>query len=102
MIKLTMIGATFVLSGCSCLEPNTVRLYAEHVSHATQHMGSDKTEYGYNTVNIELHYQRGGAFLDLAEGLNLNAKSNWEEFGALAGPREVFTARVGYEIPLRR
>jgi hypothetical protein len=96
------IALLLVIAMCSCatLEPNSIRLYGEHVSHATQHLQNDPTDYGYNTVNLELHYKVRGVFLDLSEGINLNAKDKnvpWAEYGALDGPREVFQARFGYE-----
>lgn len=108
MIKLTILGAALVMTGCTVLEPNSVRVYGEHVSHASQHFGPDPTSYGYDAVNVELHYQRKGVhgtwFADIAEGIVLNAKDSkvtGDCYGGLWGPREVFTARAGYEFQLR-
>jgi hypothetical protein len=94
--------AVSLVAGCA-LKPNSIRVYAEHVSHASQHFGSNSTNFGYNALNVELHYQHGGAFLDVAEGVNLNGRSRapWLEYGSLDGPREVFTARAGYEFALK-
>lgn len=101
-------------------------LYGEHVSHLTQHapFASDPTNYGYNTVNLGITLEEhgmhgGGPFLTLAEGYNLTHGGNsWAEHistihvqgwtytgpgwspvesnGALLGPREVFSARIGW------
>lgn len=103
---VTLLGAAAVLSGCVSLEPTSVRLYGEHVSHATQHFESAPTDYGYNALSVELHWQANGAFLDVAEGINLNSRDKLDTtadcYGGLWGPREVFTLRAGYEIPLKR
>lgn len=91
------------LAGCA-LEPNAIRFEGEHVSHLTQHFGADPTSYGFDALNIEAHYQLKHAFLDISEGYVLNArdlKTNGPCYGGLWGPREVFTLRAGYEIPLK-
>lgn len=93
-----------VVGGCAAIEPNSVRIYGEHVSHASQHFGSDPTSYGYDSLNLELHYQHRGLFLDVAEGIVLNSKDtkvSGDCYGGLWGPREVFTARAGYEFPFK-
>lgn len=102
MVRLVSIGAIVALSGCAAVRPNNIRLYAEHVSHVSQHMGSNPTDYGYNTINLELHYEHKGVFSDIAEGYNLGAKSDWGlGYGALVGPREVFSARIGYDFKVK-
>lgn len=94
------------MAGCTTLEPNAIRVYGEHVSHASQHFESPATNYGYDTVNVEAHWEHKGAFLDLSEGINLeradcevNGKDNG--YGGLWGPREVFQARIGYEWSIK-
>ena len=111
--------------------PQTVvSLYGEHVSHITQHQPftSDPTDYGYNTVNlaVTVETRKSGPFLTLADGYNLTRGGNYrfsnvtacpapsvsscqifsrphsfQEFGALAGPREVFSARAGWRWVFR-
>lgn len=103
-MKNLILVSVLALSGCAAIEPNSIRVYGEHVSHATQHFESTPTDYGYNAINVEIHYQHKGAFLDIAEGIVLNRKDtqvSWCEYGAMAGPRELFTARVGYEFQLK-
>jgi hypothetical protein len=102
VVAIVLVLVVAAMSGCA-LQPTSVRLYAEHVSHATQHVpiADISTQYGYNTVDLELHWQRGPGFLDLAEGYNLNGKDcPLPCYGALEGPREVFHARIGLELPL--
>ena len=91
------------LAGCASVEPTSVRVYAEHVSHLTQHepFTDAPTAYADNLLNVEAHWQHRGAFLDVAEGVSLQGRDThvpWQEYGALIGPREVFTARAGYEF----
>ena len=103
--NLTLTAAlcmTFLCSGCA-IAPNTLRIETEHVSHLTQHFEADPTNFGYNALTLELHWQRRGWFADVSEGLVLNARDrniNSLCYGALAGPREVFAARMGWELSL--
>ena len=100
-------AAGLLLTGCAsvqhAVEPTSIRVYAEHVSHLTQHapIASEPTDFFYNTMNVEAHWQHKGVFLDVAEGVSLQGRDThvpWQEYGALIGPREVFTARAGYEF----
>lgn len=52
-------------------------VYAEHVSHASQHFGDDRTNYGYDSVNLGVTLTHGdsGPFATLAEGYNLESQS---------------------------
>lgn len=89
------------LSGCA-LAPQALRLEADHVSHLTQHapLTDHPTNYGYDSVNVVAHWTHSHWYLDVSEGAVLEA-CDADYCGALAGPREVFTARAGYEFPLR-
>lgn len=97
--------ASLTLSGCTVLEPNAVRIYGEHVSHVSQHFETQPTNYGYEAISVELHYQRKGWFADIAEGVQLGARDTHvhgaDSYGGMLGPRELFTARAGYEFQLR-
>ena len=94
--------AALAITGCATLRPNDVRLYAEHVSHISQHFGSDPKCYGYQTLNVSAEWRVKGAFLEVAEGYNLNGRSDWGEgYGALVGPRETFSARAGWDFKLK-
>lgn len=105
MHEMTIFAVLALVSGCAALEPNSVRVYAEHVSHVTQHFGSDPTNYGYDQVAAEVHYQRGGMYLNISEGINvdpqLKANIIGPVYGGLAGPRETFQAQAGYEFQLK-
>lgn len=95
--------AALALTGCA-LEPNSLRVEAEHVSHVSQHFGPDPTNLGFNAVMLEAHWQQGHAFLDVSEGINISPRLDsvvGPVYGALAGPREIFQAKAGWEIPLK-
>lgn len=106
MVRLiSVMGAIAVIGGCASLEPNSVRVYGEHVSHVSQHFETQPTNYGYEAISVELHYQRKGWFADIAEGVQLGARDTHvhgaDSYGGMLGPRELFTARAGYEFQLR-
>lgn len=102
MIRAAVSIALVALAGCASVTPTSVRVYAEHVSHITQHEPfTDRPEaYGYQSLNVEAHWQHGPAFLDIGEGYNLNRviPGAAQGYGALLGPREIFHARAGVEF----
>lgn len=107
-LSVGVIAALALMSGCSAmraLEPNSIAPEFEHISHASQHFGSDPTHYGVNAVNLTAEWDVGKHFyLTLAEGLVLDHRNTiygQEECGALMGGREVFTGRVGYKFILK-
>lgn len=104
-MKLAMIVLALALSGCA-LEPNAVRFEAEHVSHVSQHFGTDTTNYGFDAISVVAHWQISHAYLDISEGINVSPEFDGNRvvgpvYGSLAGPRETFQARAGWEIPLK-
>jgi len=57
----------------------------------------DRAEYGYDSVGIDLHWQRGRLGIDISEGAVLGyCGANYCE--GLYGAREVFNARVDYAL----
>ncbi len=98
LFLLVVFCSIIALAGCSTLEPDAIRVVTEHESHALQHQPftSSPTNYGANSVNLELHWQKGPAFLDLSEGYMFNGDQmcNWK----VCGGRETFKARVGVDI----
>jgi hypothetical protein len=102
----TLIALAGPLGGCA-LAPRQIAVYGEHVSHATQHFGDTRTDYGFDTVNVAAQWRTAdgaGPFADVAEGYNLDSKwhyAGYDTVGALIGPREVFSARVGWIFRLR-
>lgn len=88
------------LTGC-CLAPNTVRLQAEHVSHASQHMDGSHGHIGAELVGVVAHWQKGGWFANAEEAVNLSPADGQRCIGGICGEREVFEAQVGYEFKLK-
>lgn len=77
----------YLLSGCS-----TVRPLAEyqHISHATQHFGSNPTNYGWDVASFGIRWRPAeGVTVDLLEGYS---------FEEMNGRHEVFTGRVTVEF----
>jgi hypothetical protein len=91
------------LGGCA-LVPNSVRPELEHISHATQHFGPDQTSYGGTIVQLTAHWDAPHRFyLEMSEGVALGPYfPGSNSFGGIVGPREEFTARVGYSFEVRR
>jgi hypothetical protein len=97
-----MAAVAIAMSGGCALAPNSVRPEIEHISHATQHFGSD-TEYGANMLNAVAHWDVGKkVYVELSEGVNVS--QHWQttnSYGDIIGSREIFTARVGYIFTLK-
>lgn len=98
--NLFTLAALLALAGCATLEPNAIRVELDHTSHASQHFGPNPTNYGFDAVAVDAHWQRKGLFLDLSEGYVVERKE-YGACGALWGPHEVFQGRVGYEFRLK-
>ncbi len=99
------------LTGCSTaryLLPNTVAPELEHMSHVTQHepFGSDQYHYHANIAQLTAHWDLPRKFyLDISEGVDLNPawpKDVGQGYGEIAGPKEEFTARVGWKFTVRQ
>lgn len=88
-------------SGC-CLAPNTVRTEVQHVSHLTQHFGPDRTNMGYEAFNVVAQWRKGGAYLDVGDGVNVSPRDGYRCIGGMCGPREIFTASVGYVFQVKQ
>ena len=82
------------IQGCTALMPNTISLEQAHISHISQHFGNNPTNYGIDTLNIVARWQSGNAYAEVSEGATIGCER-------LDGMREVFSARVGYSIPLK-
>lgn len=94
-----LLPIILTLTGCSVA---SIRPEITHVSHISQHFGANKTNYGYDEVAIDLHLEPVRHLeIDIAEGVVLEGKSDYGlGYGALVGPRETFSATIGYDIPL--
>lgn len=89
------------VSGCA-LAPTYIAPELEHMSHITQHgaMGTHN-EYIKDAVaiaQITAHWDVGQAFVEVSEGIALNRKSGEYAYGEIYGPREQFTAKIGYKF----
>ncbi len=86
------------LAGCATLEPDAVRAYVGHDSHALQHQPftDHPTNYGESSVNLELHWQRGRTFVDMSEGYTFNGSELCDH--TTCGGKETFKARVGVDL----
>ncbi len=101
------------LSGCSVMhtvEPNSLPIEVTHVSHISQHFGNDTSNYGYNSVSLGAKWQVNHLSIMVSEGIVLDSAETYtyvdtgKQFqmrGGLLGPRDVFTGRITYEIPLK-
>lgn len=79
-------------TGCSVLKPISIPVEISHTSHVTQHFGSDRTNFGWNTVSAGLRWQVAGVNIQMMEGYSLEPVDH---------RHEVFQATARFEIPLR-
>lgn len=89
------------LSGCA-LAPNTIRTEVEHISHMSQHFGPDRTNMGSESINVIARWDLGHAYIEAGEGYNISPADGHECIGGLCGPREMFTAAVGYSFTVKK
>jgi hypothetical protein len=83
-----------LLSACATIAPDALRLEAGHQSSALQHLESPTHNYGMETLGAVLVWRRGRWVTEVSEAAVIGT--------CLYCPaRDVFDARVGYEIPLR-
>jgi hypothetical protein len=97
VVALIIVLASLV-GGCA-LAPERVNVELQHTSHVTQHFSSkyDGRHYGYDAAGLDVHWQYKRVGADIFEGAVLGACSFdqvVDHCEALAGPREVFSARV--------
>ncbi len=111
LLTVVILTVIALLSGCStvrALEPNSLPIEITHVSHLTEHapFTSNPHSYGYNAVSIGAKWvPLPHLSVSVSEGLILEKRhcdnSVVEWYGSMMGPREVFTGRVVYEVPLK-
>jgi hypothetical protein len=93
---------TLALQGCMAIVPNSVRPEFEHMSHLTQHapFTDHPTRYGANMANLVLHWDAPHHLtVEVVEGIDLDrAWGQTASAGEIIGPREEFSARVGYSF----
>jgi len=81
------------------LYPDALAIEAQHVSHVTQHepFTSTPTNYGYNAIDLALKWRYGPLQLVVSDGV-VTERCYVDHCGGLAGKREVFNARVSYDM----
>jgi hypothetical protein len=103
-LTLALVAFALVLCGGCAIAPTYISAETQHVSHVTQHFGADKTEYGYNTVGLNAHWDLPArVYLDVSEAVNVSPQTCDQGegvscHGALEGPRETFNARIGVKL----
>lgn len=106
-LKLTIVAGVVVYAllaqGCAAL-PNSVAPEFTHISHASQHFGANHTNYGANIANVTAEWDFGKhAYLTLSEGIDLDRHyRDINSYGDIIGPREQFTAKVGYKFVIKQ
>jgi hypothetical protein len=108
MKALAIIAGAAYLSGCAAMIPNTVTPEFVHESHASQHrpFAETPTNYGAELLDVSLGWHLGDHVrLELAEGISLDKRSGtvpYEAYGEIAGPREQFIGRIGYQFKVKQ
>lgn len=93
-----------ILAGCASLTPDSVSIFTQHISHATQHepFTTEPTNYGSDIAGIAVAYTPlSRLHLSLSEGATIEPCDrvlNQRECGGMWGPREVFQATISYEV----
>lgn len=78
--------------------PDTVTPELVHVSHVSQHepLTDRPTDYGYNLADVALGWSlTPRVSVTLADGYAIHRDS-------MPGPRETFTAKIGYTFTIRK
>lgn len=92
-------GLTSCATVSSIAEPEAVSVELDHVSHASQHFGPTPTNYGYDAINLVIRWQHGPVYATLAEGAILEGPAcGGQCYGAMWGPRELFTGQLGVNL----
>ena len=104
LLRCCGAAGLLLLAACQALVPEVVRPEITHVSHISQHFGSDRTNYGYDALDVMARWRKGPWVIEASEGVVIEER--WNEgplygYGAMIGPREIFTAHVGYEFRLK-
>lgn len=92
-----------LIEGCAVV-PDSIRPEVQHMSHISQHFGSNPTNYGATTVEVMAHWDFPHSYMEVGEGIAVNKR--WTVppdygYGEISGPREEFIARAGLIIPVK-
>lgn len=92
--QIAVAAALCSIAGCASIEPTSIPIGIEHVSHIMQHrpFTDHPTNFGYSGVFVGLQWQR--------KNFRLTAQEEYAK-DMLDGRHEVFEARAEYDLPLR-
>lgn len=95
-IKVIVAFAIVLTGGCAQLMPAAVHLESEHTSHMSQHQPftDHPTNIGYDTASVGLMWQP-------VKHMAVVIEDGYAYHTKLDATREVFQARISYDIPLR-
>jgi hypothetical protein len=91
-MKGLIFGFSLVLcTGCA-LKPTVVRTQLAHYSHLSETRKSE--EDGLSVLEVVARWEKGPAFIELGEGVNLKGRNG----GGFYGPVEVTSFKLGWEF----
>lgn len=106
--RWALLGAMLLvcmLDACA-LAPNVIRPELEHMSHLTQHQPftNEPTHYGTNMAGVTAEWKIAKHWqVEVNESIALPGDQHCaNSWGEIYGPRESFSARVGYNIEVRK
>ena len=91
------------VSGCMAVLPNTISPEVEHMSHITQHrpFTDHPTDDGALILGATARWNLGRVYVEIAEGFDVCPHHMPDDaVGEIVGPREEFTARIGYTFTI--
>lgn len=88
MVGLLVAAAS---ANAADLMPDSVDAEVNHVSHALQHFGKHRENFGYQVASVVVEW-------DATKRLTITASEGVTISGCLDGQREVFEARVTYRL----
>ena len=99
------IPLCLLLTACAAA-PDVIRPEIEHMSHATQHppFVAVNENYGANLAGITAEWKLRDIHIELNESVNIShgwSGNGIRGYGEIEGPRESFSARVGYDIHVK-
>jgi hypothetical protein len=102
-LVMTFLILWMGLGGCAALVPAYVGPEIEHMSHITQHAivgtHNDYSECGINIAQITAHWDVSKrVYADVSDGVSITKSYGPYSYGEIMGPREQFTAKIGYKL----
>jgi hypothetical protein len=105
VLIIVVVILAILIAGCATIEPNSIKTEYTHLSHITEHFGSDKQDYGINAIGLVARWNLPGFYVEIGEGVSVDHHTNnithEQEMGAFYGPREQTTVRIGQEWRLK-